>query len=350
MPRLTTDELRAAVAKLPHFPLAHTPTPLEHLPKLSKLLGGPQIYIKRDDCTGLTFGGNKTRHNELILGDAIKKQADIFVWGAGIHSNNCRQTAAACAKAGIDIHLVLGRGRPANGPDPIQGNLLLDYLVGAKVEIIEGAIGPEVDEHIMHRSREYAAAGRTVYSWDRKVVKPLAAVGYVTAMIEIAEQAAAQSFTPDAVYLCSAGSTGAGLVAGSKALGLNLPITHCAPIVWPWDTRADMARIAREAGELIGVSVDVESSDIDLSEEYIGPTGYGTSSPAGLEAISLMARQEAILLDPIYSSKAMSGLIDHIRQGRFTADQNVVFVHTGGTPALFSLNDEIMQGIGPRAF
>ncbi len=274
----------------------------------------------------------------------------MLVWGAGVQSNNCRQTAAACAKAGIDIHLVLGRGKAADGPDPIQGNLLLDYIVGAKVEIIDGTVGPEVDEHIMRRTREYEAAGRKVYAWDRKTVKPLAAIGYVTAMIEIAEQAAAQSFTPDAVYLCSAGSTGAGLVTASKALGLNWPITHCAPIVWPWDTRADMARIAREAGELLGLSLEIEGDEIDLTEDYIGPAGYGAPSAAGLEAISLMARQEAILLDPVYSSKAFSALIDHIRQGRFRADQNVVFVHTGGTPALFAQNDEIMQGIGPREF
>ncbi len=346
MSALTTAELRNAVAQLPHFPLAHVPTPLEHLPKLSEMFGGPQIYIKRDDCTGLTFGGNKTRHNELILGDVLKKQADLIVWGAGVQSNNCRQTAAACAKAGIDIHLVLGRGRPATEPDPIQGNLLLDHLVGAKVEIIDGGIGLEVDEYIANLSEKYVAEGRKVYAWDRKTVKPLAAIGYVTAMVEIAEQSAEQSFTPDAVYVCSAGSTGAGLVLAREAMGHTYGITHVAPIVWPWDTAADMARIAREAGALIGVAADVTATDIDLTEEYIGPDGYGKVSPGCLEAISLLARNEAILLDPVYSGKAMAGLIDHIRAGKFTRDQHVVFVHTGGTPALFAYNEDLMDGLG----
>ncbi len=348
MPVLTTTQLRTAVAQLPHYPLAHVPTPLEHLPKLSEMLGGPQIYIKRDDCTGLTFGGNKTRHNELILGDAIAQGADLFVWGAGVQSNNCRQTAAACAKAGIDIHLVLGRGGPANGPDPIQGNLLLDYLVGAKVEIIDGSIGLEVDDYVEKLSKKYTAEGRKVYAWDRKHVKPLAAVGYVTAMNEIVEQSAEQSFMPDAVYVCSAGSTGSGMVLAKHALGHDYGITHVAPIQWPWDTAADMARIANEAGELIGVEVDVTASDIDITHDYIGPDGYGKVSPGGLEAISLLARHEAILLDPVYSGKAMAGLIDHIRQGRFTPDQKVVFVHTGGTPALFAYHGELMDGLGPR--
>jgi len=350
MSPLTINELRTAVARLPHFPLAHVPTPLEHLPRLSEHLGGPQIYIKRDDCTGLAFGGNKTRHNELILGDAIEKQANQFVWGAGVHSNNCRQTAAACAKAGIDIHLVLGRGGPAQGPDPVQGNLLLDYLVGAKVEIIDGSIGPEVDDRIDEVAEEYRSQGRRVYAWDRKKTKSLAAVGYITAMLEIVEQSTAQDFQPDAIYLCSAGSTGSGLIAAKKALGLESRITSCAPIVWPWDARADMARISREAAELIGLSIDVTAEDVDLSEDYIGPDGYGKPSAAGLEAIALTARLEGVLLDPIYSGKAMSGLIDHIRQGRFQRDKKVVFVHTGGTPALFAQNEQIMQGIGPREF
>lgn len=345
MPALSTAQLRTAVGRLPHFPLAHVPTPLEPLPRLSEFLGGPQIYIKRDDCTGLTFGGNKTRHNELILGDVIQKQADMIVWGAGVQSNNCRQTAAACAKAGIDIHLVLGRGAPATGPDPIQGNLLLDYLVGAQVEIIDGAIGLEVDEHIEKVSRRYEAEGRKVYAWDRKTVKPLAAVGYVTAMIEVIEQTKEASFVPDAVFVCSAGSTGAGLVLAKAAMGHSYPITHVAPIQWPWDTEADMARIANEAAELIGVDVEISPGEIDLTHDYIGPDGYGKVSPGCLEAISLMARKEAILLDPIYSGKAMAGLIDHIRQGKFSTDQKVVFVHTGGTPALFAYNEEIMGGI-----
>lgn len=347
MPALSTHELREAVARIPHFPLGHFPTPLEHLQRFSEKLGGPNVHIKRDDCTGLAMGGNKTRHNELILADAINQGADIIVWGAGLQSNNCRQTAAACAKAGIDIHLILGRGGPAAGPDPIQGNLLLDHLLGAKVEIVDGSVGPEVDERIDEVAEQYTAAGRNVYRWDRKTVKPLAAISYVTTLIEIIEQSAAMGFVPDAIYGCSAGSTGAGLCVGRAALGHSYPICHVAPIVWPWDTQSDMARIATEAAQRLDLDVSVVPEDVDVTFDYIGPGGYGKVYPGCLEAISLVARHEGILLDPSYSGKAMAGLIDHARQGRLTAGQNVVFVHTGGTPALFAYTDELMEGIGP---
>ena len=146
-----TDRIHAfkrQIERLPRFPLCHAPTPLEFVPRFSKALGGPRIYIKRDDCTGLACGGNKARHNEFLIGDALEKGADIVVWGAGVQSNNCRQTAAACAKAGLDCHLVLGRGKAADGPDHVQGNLLLDQLVGAVIDIVDEEIGPDLDRKI----------------------------------------------------------------------------------------------------------------------------------------------------------------------------------------------------------
>src|SRR5215468_8275329 len=131
LPKLTPDEVRRVIARLPRVALAHLPTPLEEIPRFAQRLGGPRVFIKRDDCTGLLFGGNKTRHNEFLLADALEKKADMFVWGAGVQSNNCRQTAAACAKLGLDCQLFLSR---AAHNDDVQGNLLLDYLVGATVE------------------------------------------------------------------------------------------------------------------------------------------------------------------------------------------------------------------------
>jgi 1-aminocyclopropane-1-carboxylate deaminase/D-cysteine desulfhydrase-like pyridoxal-dependent ACC family enzyme len=176
---LSTPQLRAHVDRLPRYLLGHYPTPLEYCPRLTALLGGPKIYIKRDDCTGLAMGGNKTRHNEFLIADALRKGADLLVWGAGIQSNNCRQTAAACARAGLQIHLVLGRGGPAQGPDKIQGNLLLDYLVGAQVDIVEEKIGPELDARITRETEAHRARGRKVYGWDKHICKPLAAVSYL---------------------------------------------------------------------------------------------------------------------------------------------------------------------------
>lgn len=344
---LSTTQLRSAIATLPRFPLGHFPTPLEHLPRFSQALGGPDVYIKRDDCTGLAFGGNKTRHNEFLIADALAQGADIIVWGAGVQSNNCRQTAAACAKAGLDIHLVLGRGGPAKSPDVVQGNLLLDHLVGAHVDIVEETIGVDLDDRIAREAEKHKANGRKVYSWDRHKVKPLAAVSYAICVAEIVEQSQAAGFDADALYVSSAGSTGSGVVLGQKMLGLTCPVLSVAPIKWPWDTQEDMAHIADDAGKLCGLTPNITRDDVDVTFDYIGPA-YGKCSPGGLEAIALLARTEGILLDPIYSGKAMAALIDDIRQGRRTAGEKVVFIHTGGTPALFAYNNDLAEGIAPR--
>lgn len=337
----SVERLREHVGRLPRFSLGHLPTPLEFLPRFSEALGGPEIYIKRDDCTGLAFGGNKTRHNEFILGEALWQGTDLFVWGAGVQSNNCRQTAAACAKAGIDCHLVLGRGKPADEPDPVQGNLLLDHLIGAHIEIVEEAIGPALDDRIAAIAEQHRAAGRRVYLWDRHIVKPLAAVSYVLCAAEIVEQA---DFTPEAAYVCSAGSTGSGLALGAAALGQAWPVRNAAPIEWPWDTQEDMADIANTAAELIGVDTRLQRADIHLTHDQIGEA-YGRATPGCLEAISLLARTEGILLDPIYSGKAMAGLIHDVRTGTLKPGQKAVFVHTGGTPALFAMNEVLAEGI-----
>lgn len=345
----TPHELRSHVDRLPRFPLGHLPTPLEFAERFSRQLGGPRVYLKRDDCTGLLFGGNKTRHNEFLLADALRKKADLFVWGAGVQSNNCRQTAASCVKAGLDCHLVLGRGRPlsADDPDPVQGNLLLDHLVGASYEIVPQAVGAELDAVIEQRADEFRRAGRNVYVWDRETVKPLAAVSYILCLLEVLEQSAAMGFTPDAVYVCSAGSTGSGLAIAAAALGCRFPVCSVCPIQWEWDTQADMARIANEAAALIGIETRLQPDDVELTFDYIGP-GYGKVSQAGLEAIRLLARTEAVLLDPVYSGKAMAGLIDHARNGRLKPEQNVVFVHTGGTPAVFAMHEELLRGVPRR--
>ena len=345
--QLTTQQLRAAIDQLPRFPLAHLPTPLEPLERLSKVLGGPQIYIKRDDCTGLAMGGNKTRHNEFLIADALQQGADTIVWGAGVQSNNCRQTAAACARAGLDCHLVLGRGHAATGPDEVQGNLLLDHLLGAQVDIVEDAIGPALDDRIAEQAERHRQNGRKVYSWDRHRVKPLAAVSYALALVEIIEQAAQAGFSPDAIYVCSAGSTGAGVAMGHAALGLRMPVFSIAPIEWPWDTQADMAQIAQAAATLIGLELPIAPADINVSFDYIG-AAYGKFTPGCLEAIALLARTEGILLDPFYGGKALAGLIDDLRQGRLQHVGRVVFIHTGGTPVLYACVDEITSGIAAR--
>jgi 1-aminocyclopropane-1-carboxylate deaminase/D-cysteine desulfhydrase-like pyridoxal-dependent ACC family enzyme len=338
------SQLRRQLDRVPRVRLAHLPTPLEDLASLSHLLGGPRILIKRDDCTGLAFGGNKTRHNEFILGEALARGADMLVWGAGVQSNNCRQTTAACAKLNLGCHLVLSR---AAHDDDLQGNFLLDYVLGATYEIVGEALGPALDGRLSAAADRFRKAGRNVFAIHDACVKPRAAIGYVECMIELAEQADRLKIEPTAVYVCSAGATGAGLALGKAALGLDWQIKSVQPIAWPWNECEDVARIANETAELLDIPVRLIEADIDMTDAYIG-AAYGVPTDAGMEAIALLARTEGILLDPSYTGKAMAALIDHVRQRRYSPDDVVVFIHTGGTPALFAYRDDLVQMIPPQ--
>ncbi len=343
---LNPAQLRARINEIPRYPLAHRPTPLEALPRFSQALGGPSIYIKRDDCTGLLFGGNKARHNEFVLAEARKQGADLFVWGGGIQSNNCRQTAAACAKAGIDCHLVLTRGGPGNEPIPLQGNLLLNHLVGATYEFVEVEFGEALERQIAEVAARFQSQGRKVFRWNRHVVTPLAAVSYVECVIEIVEQSQSLGFLPDAIYVSSAGSTGAGLTLGARSLGHQFPVRNIAYVHWEWDTPSDMADIANKTAAMLGLSTRLKPGDIDVTFDFIAP-GYGKLSTECLEAISLLARTEAVILDPVYTGKAMAALVSDVRRKRLPPDARVVFVHTGGSPALFAYGDELARAGSP---
>jgi 1-aminocyclopropane-1-carboxylate deaminase/D-cysteine desulfhydrase-like pyridoxal-dependent ACC family enzyme len=286
----------------------------------------------------MLFGGNKTRHNEFLMADALRQGADLIVWGAGTQSNNCRQTAAACAKLGLDCHLILSR---AAHNDDIQGNLLLDHLVGAKVEIVDVPLGPELDAVITARAEELRKAGRRPYAWDRVKGRPIAAVSYALCMAEVFDDMRKLQLAPTAVYVAAAGATGAGLALGKAVLGMASPVRLMCPIRWPWNVCEDMAEVANHAAALLGLPHCLKAGDIEASEDYIG-AGYGTVSPAGRAAMDLLARTEGILLDPVYTAKAMAGLIDHVRHGRLGPSDVVVFVHTGGLPAVFAYRDELL--------
>src|SRR4051794_21284626 len=217
---LTTDQLRHAAAKLPRVALAHLPTPLEEIARFQRRLNGPRVFIKRDDCTGMVMGGNKTRHNEFLLGEALRQDADCLVWGAGVQSNNCRQTAAACNRLGLECFLYLTR---ATHNDDVQGNLLLDHLLGAHVTIIDTPMGPALDDLLLARARELRAAGRRPFVWDRVTGRPIAAVSYALALAELLEQARALGVRPTHVYCAAAGATRAGLAVRKANLGLARP-------------------------------------------------------------------------------------------------------------------------------
>jgi 1-aminocyclopropane-1-carboxylate deaminase/D-cysteine desulfhydrase-like pyridoxal-dependent ACC family enzyme len=340
-PKLSPADVRAAAAKLPRVRLAHLPTPLEEAPRFAAALGGRvRILIKRDDCTGLLLGGNKVRHNEFLLGDAIDLGCDLVVWGAGVQSNNCRQTAAGCARLGLECRLYLSRGHHRTEP---QGNLLLDYLVGAHVEFTDAAIGPELNAVLAAKAVEFRRAGRKPYFWDPPRVVPRAALSYALCVAEIAEQLAGMGLTPDALYVSSAGATGAGVALGKALLGLECPARLICAMHWPWHIPTAMARDANAAAELLGLPHRLTAEEIDADENYVAP-GYALPSPAGREALHLLATTEAILLDHVYSAKALAGLIADVRAGKYRPGSVIVFLHTGGVPAIFAEPEAVLPG------
>jgi 1-aminocyclopropane-1-carboxylate deaminase/D-cysteine desulfhydrase-like pyridoxal-dependent ACC family enzyme len=348
---LSPQELRAAANKLPWATLAHLPTPLEEAPRFAAAIGSSaRIFIKRDDCTGLLLGGNKARHNEFLMGDALAQGCDLVVWGAGIQSNNCRQTAAACAKLGLECRLYLSRnmgGRSLDDSIPeAQGNLLLDYLVGAKVEFTNAAIGPGLDDLLASKAKEFRRAGRRPYFWNRSRVVPLSAVSYALCVAEIAEQLG--SLNPAAMYVSSSGGTGAGVALGKALLGLNCRARLICPMHWPWHIPTDLAAAANAAAEMMNLPHRLKPEDIDADETHIAP-GYGLPSEAGREALHLLATTEAILVDPVYSAKALGALIADVRKGKYQKDDAIVFIHTGGIPAIFANPESVFGERGASA-
>jgi 1-aminocyclopropane-1-carboxylate deaminase/D-cysteine desulfhydrase-like pyridoxal-dependent ACC family enzyme len=339
-PILAPSDVRAAADRLPRVRLAHLPTPLEEAPRFAAGIGGDvRIFIKRDDCTGLVLGGNKARHNEFLLGDAVSEGCDLVVWGALVQSNNCRQTAASCARLGIECRLYLSRAHQKTEP---QGNLLLDYLVGAKVEFTDAKIGPELNALLATKAEEFRRVGRKPYFWNPPRVVPLAAVSYALCMAEIAEQTAALGVKPDAVYVSSAGATGAGVALGTALLGMSCATRLICPMHWPWDIPTRIADDANAAADRMGLPHRLSPADIDADESYVAP-GYGLPSAAGREAMRLLATTEAILTDHVYTAKALAALVADVRSGRYPPGSTLVFIHTGGVPAIFAEPEAVMS-------
>jgi len=333
------EALQARLAAFPRVRLAHLPTPLEPAPRLAAALGGPEIWVKRDDMTGLAFGGNKTRQLEFVFADVLAKGADVVIGSAYTQSNWCRQMTAAARRLGLDIHLVLLHGE--KGP-ALQGNLLLDRLMGAEVEVVELDSLEQVQALLEARAEALRAAGRRPY-----IVAPLGlesltlgAIGYVAAALELDAQLEAAGLEVDRLWLAGANMTPAGLALGLKALGRRVPIHTIAPIRWSTPRDLDIARIANAAAGRLGLELRLEPHEIVNSDDYIGER-YGVVTEACREALGLAAGTEGLILDPVYSGKAMAALIDHVRAGRIGRDERVLFLHTGGTPALFAYADDL---------
>ena len=339
---MTPAELASKLAALPRAGLAHLPTPLEELPRLSAALGGPRVVVKREDCTGLAVGGNKTRQFEYSLGNALSSGADTIVTGAASQSNHCRQAAAACARLGLACHLVL---RDDDRRRPVQGNHLLMRLLGANIRFARCELGPEMDVKKEELAEELRAKGSKPYVLSSPCANGPNATGYVGMVVELETQLADRGIRPTWLYICTAGPTGAGILLGAKLLDVSWKMAAIAPIVWPFPAEEKMAEVANSAAGYIGVDLRVKPDDFDVNIGYVGP-GYGTFTPEAKEAIELMARTEGIVLDPVYSGKCFAGLVDHVRRGKLSKKDTVVFVHTGGSPALFAYAPEVSPETG----
>ena len=336
-------QLETALATLPRVQLASIrPTPLEPLAKLSALLGGPDIYIKRDDLTGLAFGGNKTRMLELSLADAIEKGAEVIVCGSAVQSNYCRQMAAACARLDLELHLILRPVRPIDHKE-VQGNHLLMRLFGANVEILPDAERHMQGERIRQRVEELRTAGRKVYRPREEDTIDLDALAYAESALEIVQQARLLDIEPKFLYCAALDTTQAGVALGLTFLESGIHIRGFCPFENQTDRFEDMARIANQGAGRIGLGITMGADDFDNDDSFVGER-YGVPTPECLEAIRTTARTEGLLLDPVYTGKAMAALFSHVREGKLTkADSPIVFLHTGGYSALFGYAKDVLK-------
>mgnify|MGYP005852880001 CR=1 FL=1 len=334
---ITAGQLRELINRVPRVRLAHAPTPLEELPRLARALGGPRLFVKRDDLTGLAFGGNKVRNLEFRLAEALQAGADTVIMCVDILSNSARQTAAAATRCGLRTVLVLKGERP----DHVTGNLLVDYLLGAEIIFAPDTTAQRraVAEAVERLHRE----GRRPFVLnDSPMFAIAAALAYAEATLELLGQLQAQGIGPERLHLYIS-STG----KGQPALGLPVKVTGVAVHHTNGEARAWVARGVNDAAAFLGLDLHVAPDEIDNRDDYVGP-GYGMPSGAGNEAMLLAARTEGLLLDPVYTAKAFAAIIDDVRCGQLGRDDTAVFVHTGGLPLLFNLAERIAPLVVPE--
>ena len=333
----------------PRFPLATLPTPVTDAVRLREALGGasrcPRILIKRDDLTALGLGGNKARKLEYLIADALAKGADTVVTTGAVQSNHARMTAAAARIAGLKCVLVLSS---RDEVPAVEGNLLLDHLFGAEVRFVPAddpmlAVGHDAAV-VAEVVREEAAAGRSAYVIPVGGSSPVGSLGYVSGTAELVEQLRAMGCSPSRLYYAS-GSRGtqAGLTLGAKLSEAPYELWGIAVSAGEVEKIERAKNAANDAATLLGVATRVTHADLFTDQGFIGD-GYGIPTPAGLEAIELLARTEAILLDPVYTSKGFAALVQHVRSGEIPPTETIVFLHTGGMPALFTRAFAIARG------
>lgn len=325
------------IARL-HF--AHLPTPIEELPNLSKALNGSRIFVKRDDQTGLAFGGNKTRKLEFLIAEAREQGADLLISGGAMQSNHCRQTAAAAARYGFECKLVLTGARPEHA----TANLLLDQLFGAEIITVEDRAFR--DEILQKTFDDALTAGKKPYLVPYGGSSPTGAMGYTFAMEELMKQLngdlggfqnlrGLERGVDWIVFGTSSGGTHAGLVLGQRLFGYKGKVLGISIDEPEEELKSHVSDLASLASEKLGERIQFSRNDVLATEDYC-QAGYGVFGEGEREAIHLFAKHEGLLLDPVYTGRAAAGMIDLIRKGFFKKDETILFWHTGGQPALFA--------------
>lgn len=324
----------------PRISLGHFPTPLEPMGNLTAALGGPRLWVKRDDCTGLSSGGNKTRKLEYLMAEAIAARADVVITQGATQSNHARQTAAAAAKVGMKCHILLEDRTGSTDPDYTDnGNVLLNRLHGASIERHPG--GTNMQQQMELVAERMKADGARPYIIPGGGSTPVGALGYVNAAMELVAQAAARGLKIDyLVHATGSAGTQAGLVAGLYAVNSDIKLLGIGTRAPKEKQETMVYDLACRTVEHMRMRGGVPRESVMANCDYVGP-GYGLPTPGMVEAVDMLARTEGLLLDPVYSGKGMAGLIDLVRKKHFKSTDNVVFLHTGGSVALFGYGEAL---------
>lgn len=322
------------LARYPRRFIAHLPTPLEKLDRLSAELGGPEIWIKRDDCTGLSTGGNKTRKLEFLMAEAELAGADVVMTQGATQSNHARQTAAFAAKLGMECHILLEDRTGSNDANyNHNGNVLLDHLHGATTQKYTG--GLDMNAEMEKVADQMRADGRKVYTIPGGGSNPTGALGYVNCAFEMLNQFNERGLKVDhIVHATGSAGTQAGLITGLKAMNAQIPLLGIGVRAPKAKQEENVYNLACATADKLGCSGVVAREDVVANTDYVGE-GYGIPTESGMDAIRMFAELESILLDPVYSAKGAAGFVDLIRKGHFKKGERVVFLHTGGSVALF---------------
>lgn len=355
MPRYSTADLKARLAKYRKKSFLQLPTPLQRLDALSVDWKGPALYAKRDDLTGQAFGGNKSRKMEYIIQDALDRKAEVLITWGSLQSNWCLQAAAAAKRFGLEAVLTLFRSYDL--PEEPDGNLLLDFILGADVRIRQARKGKvinisEVQAYLDKVSAEFQDKGRKPYVVSvggsqvfGSMDKPLGAISYVGAAVELWEQAEAQGFRIDGiVHATGSGGTQAGLTLGARALDPRVRVVGISVSDEKEPFAASTLEIVRRTEEALDLPLGIERKDVIVLDDYL-QDGYGVVTKDVSRILRTVFQREGLVLDPVYTAKAMVGLEDLVKKGVFSPGQNIVFFHTGGTPALFPFGRDLLKNL-----